>query len=823
MNFIGEHLLPGQIGYFLITIAFVGSLVAAISFFKANGAKNDLEKNSWYRIGKISFSVVSLSIIGIISLLIYILFNRFFEYEYAWKHSDLSLQTEYVFSALWEGQEGSFLLWAFWHAILGMIIVWRKGKWSAGVAGVISVAQVVIISMILGIYIGHFQIGNNPFILIRNSGMLDAAPMFKDAAGNLRADYLSMISDGSGLNATLQNYWMTIHPPMLFIGFASTIIPFAFAFTGLINKDHTWTKPALPWSSFSAAVLGVGIMMGAAWAYESLNFGGYWAWDPVENASLVPWLILVAGLHTNLIFVHSGYSLKSTYLFYTLSFLFILYSTYLTRSGVLGDTSVHAFTGIDINWQLLTLLLLFCIPSIALLIKRWKTIPSVKKEEQMYSREFWMFIGALVMVVGALIIIGKTSTPVFNKIFGTSIAQPEDVLFSYNQIQIFIGLIISVLTAITQYLKYKDTTPAYFGRKILWPTIISVIVSVLISIFGNIDYTTHGAGFLLAIHLALFASVYTIIANAGYLFVVLKGKIKVSGASVAHIGFGMILLGILLSSAKKEVMSVNTTFQVFEKTKDEDPAENITLFKGIPTDMGKYTVTYLNDSINDRSRKMFFHIHVEPKEGKGAFNLFPYVLRNNKGSEGFGATPNSKHYWNKDIYAYVSAFQKASADTASFRNVEMKVGDTSFYSNGIITLNKVEINAPNKNIPSLSKDELSMTLDMTVTSKSGQSYPLQPGVIVRNGNEVIPVPDTANSQGLVIRFNKVNDSNKGNLDIGIKESSTVNDFITLKVLKFPFVGVLWLGIIVMGIGFLMSVAQRLTQQNRLKKKIKSLV
>src|SRR5687767_11737206 len=127
-----------------------------------------------------------------------------------------------------------------------------------------------------------------------------------------------------------------------------------------MNKKYgDWTKQALPWALFSLAVLGVGIMMGAAWAYESLTFGGYWAWDPVENASLVPWLILVAGVHTLLIYKHSGHSQRSTYLFLFLTFIFILYSTFLTRSGILGEASVHAFTDLGMNKQLYLLLYVF--------------------------------------------------------------------------------------------------------------------------------------------------------------------------------------------------------------------------------------------------------------------------------------------------------------------------------------------------------------------------------------------------------------------------------------------------------------------------------
>jgi cytochrome c-type biogenesis protein CcmF len=124
------------------------------------------------------------------------------------------------------------------------------------------------------------------------------------------------MQDGQGLNALLQNYWMVIHPPILFLGFSSTVVPFAFAIAGLWKRQFgDWTRAALPWTLFSACVLGTGIMMGAAWAYEALSFGGYWAWDPVENASLVPWLVMIAGLHTMVIYNATGHSLRATYFF----------------------------------------------------------------------------------------------------------------------------------------------------------------------------------------------------------------------------------------------------------------------------------------------------------------------------------------------------------------------------------------------------------------------------------------------------------------------------------------------------------------------------
>jgi cytochrome c-type biogenesis protein CcmF len=240
---------------------------------------------------------------------------------------------------------------------------------------------------------------------------------------------------------------MVIHPPVLFLGFASTTIPFGFAVAGLLKKKHDWMDSCLPWATFSAGILGLGIMMGAAWAYESLTFGGYWAWDPVENASLVPWLTLVSAIHGCIIYRKTGSSLKLTYLFFGISFLLVLYSTFLTRSGILGDTSVHAFTDLGMNAQLLGFLLIFVIPYFVLFFVRFKHMAEPQKEEAIDSREFWMLIGSLILFLSAVVIISITSIPVFNKIFGTKIAPPEDAAFAHNQVQVFVAIIIGLLTA----------------------------------------------------------------------------------------------------------------------------------------------------------------------------------------------------------------------------------------------------------------------------------------------------------------------------------------------------------------------------------------
>jgi cytochrome c-type biogenesis protein CcmF len=299
-----------------------------------------------------------------------------------------------------------------------------------------------------------------------------------------------------------------------------------------------------------------------------------------------------------------------------------------------------------------------------------------------------------------------------------------------------------------------------------------------------------------------------VVANAAYIWLGLKGKLKAAGAAVAHFGFGLVLVGILISSSKKTVLSWNTTgVTTLQAEGKENPAENITLFKGVKTDMGKYHVTYIKDSINPRDRKKYFELEFEQKKTGDKFFLYPDVLKNNKGMEGYSPNPDAKHYWNRDIFVYISSWVEGNRqDTSSFKPSAVKVGDTVFYSNGLIVLNKAEVN-PAAGVKGVQADETAMLLDMTVITKDGRRYGASPGIAIK-GADIRVLPDTVVSQGLVLRFNKVLDGKAGKLEIGVKEDKTMNDLLTLKVYEFPFINVLWIGIIIMVAGFIMSVMQR---------------
>ncbi|RPE06061.1 cytochrome c assembly protein [Chitinophaga lutea] len=823
MKYVGEHLLPGQLGHFFTILAFVASLVATVAFFSSVQQKEELKKASWLKMARWAFFVQTASVIAVFGILYYIISNHLFEYKYAWQHSSRDLEVKYLLSCFWEGQEGSTLLWSVWHSVLGCILIFTAKKWEAPVLAVISFAQACLAAMLLGIYLFDYKLGSTPFILMRQD--MPDTPVFQNP------NYLQFqqFVDGNGLNALLKNYWMVIHPPVLFLGFASVIVPFAYAIAGLWTRKYgEWVKPALPWALFAAMMLGTGIMMGAAWAYESLTFGGYWAWDPVENASLVPWLTLIAGIHTLLAYRSSGHALRITFFFFIISFVFILYSTFLTKSGVLGQTSVHSFTDMGMSGQLLVLLGLFTIPSFWLLIKRNKEIPKVVKEESTYSREFWMFVGSLVLLVSGLQITFITSIPVWNKLldlFGLKklfnlqdFAPPTEPVFYYNQIQIWIAIIVGLLTAVVQFLKYKDTPKGTVMKKLGWPTLISVALTVLIAWVGRINYSNYGAGFLVAIYLMLFAAIYAIVGNSGYILTVLKGKAKAAGASVAHIGFGLVLLGILISSAKMEVLSVDTMGVLngyFTKESGQNSRENVMLPKGLPVQMGPYFVTYRGDSVSavDKSKTHFImdyekkaRLEDEPTE---RFTLYPDAFLEVKGQEGITPNPDSKHYLTKDIFTYITAVPRKDVVTDSLPYTPHTIaqGDTIYFSKGFMVLTALKTSPQQKNYKPEPGD-IAVGAQLYVHTKSNGDFNMQPVYFIRDSSFQSNIPDTLAPLSLAVRFTKIL-PNENKVELEVKETQAPMDYVVMKALVFPYINVLWIGILVMIVGFVMSIRQRL--------------
>ncbi|RYE13464.1 MAG: hypothetical protein EOP51_29725 [Sphingobacteriales bacterium] len=265
------------------------------------------------------------------------------------------------------------------------------------------------------------------------------------------------------------------------------IVPFGYAFAGIWQRRFKeWITPALPWTLFAVMILGTGIIMGSFWAYEALNFGGFWAWDPVENASIIPWLTLIGALHVMIAYKNTGHAYFTAIVLVFISFILVLYASFLTRSGILGETSVHSFTDLGMFGHLILYNVVFLLLGAWFIIIRWKELPISPKDEETYSREFWMFIGALVVTLACVQLIFSTSVPVFNAVFGTNYAPPLDPVEFYNKRQTPGAILILLISGFSQYLKYKRTDPRRFYSSLISSVLISLILTGLVAYFANV-------------------------------------------------------------------------------------------------------------------------------------------------------------------------------------------------------------------------------------------------------------------------------------------------------------------------------------------------
>lgn len=840
------HEFIGGLGHLFVIVAFISALYSAFCFFKASQAKELTQEKSWKINGRVAFYLHTIAVVGIVFSLFYIIYNHYFEYHYAWSHSSRRLPTHYMISCFWEGQEGSFLLWLFWHALLGVVIILTNKFWEAPVMTVFSLVQVFLASMILGVVIPGLDIklGSSPFILLRDA--IDA-PIFKEQPNFVP-------KDGTGLNPLLQNYWMVIHPPTLFLGFATTVIPFAFCIAGLWKRRYReWVRPALPWALFSGAILGLGILMGGYWAYETLNFGGYWNWDPVENAVYVPWLFLVASIHTMITFKNSDTALKASVVLVITTFVLILYSTFLTRSGILGNSSVHSFTDLGLSGQLFIYLLFFTVGSIVLAIVRWKEMPYSEKEASTYSREFWIFIGALVLCLMGFQVLIPTSIPVWNSIvelFGgvSNIAPPADQIAFYSKFQLWFAVCVALLSGTGQFFWWKNMKKEQLWSSLTVPIVFTLIITTIIVAIKNVADPIY--------IILLLAGVYTVVANAKILFNVLKKNPKLSGGAVTHIGVGLMLIGIMFSAGYSKVVSLNTTGMLISKeSSTEFNNENLLLFINEPKEMADYSLKYKgerlepvdissyikrndirqtglphmviakrdivadgevifekNDTIEIAPENTYYEIEYTDKQGE-KFTLYPRA-QVNESMGGLLASPDIKRGLAKDLYTHVSSIRDPNNEVewSDMEEFEVSPKENFFVNDYVARVDKLE------RIPEIEGVELNnedVAVKATVTIQGEESeYVVQPIFLIKNGM-VGRISDEVSDLGLKLTLLNIYPE-KNSMAIGA--NTRQKDWVVLKAMEKPFINVLWLGTLLLMVGFGIAINRRYSEFKKMREK-----
>ena len=591
----------------------------------------------------------------------------------------------------------------------------------------------------------------------------------------------------------LQNYWMAIHPQILFAGFTSMSVPFIFAIAGLMRREYqSWIAIAKPWTVFGSAALGMGIILGGYWAYETLGWGGYWGWDPVENSSLIPWLICIASLHTIMSQRKMGTFVRTNFVLSILGFVLVLYSTFLTRSGVLGETSVHSFVdpGMWAYWILIIVMLLFAGIGFGLLIVRMKEMPKVPVEQSMFSREFAIFLGASALVIVAVVILVGTSSPIITNILSGK-QSAVDISY-YTKTTLPFGIVIALLMGIGQMLWWQNSHAKSFFENIRVSLLLTVLFTGSTIYLGVQD---------IAMIIFIFAASFALFVNLIVGFRVMKGSPKYAGGSVAHIGMALMFIGFVTSARY-------------------DDKQTVSLEEGKPVEvLNDYKLTYLGYQPIEREQ---FAFNVKIEKGTDADIISP-VMYFSKFTEGLVRNPDILNKLTQDFYIAPLSLETSEEEKKSETVVFLK-NETKEIEGMKVTFLDYNFNDEDKGkMVTGENGEVTIGVNLEI-EKDGVKERVSPmmkmmaGGMGGNGPEFIPASFTGSS--VEFRIGKImpDRENKENSRVEIVVNNTASvssepkkDTLVVEASVKPFIILVWIGTAALFIGFMMTIIRRLEE------------
>ncbi len=692
------------------------------------------EKKSFLA-GQRIFYITGILILFAVLLQFNAFMNNEFQYAYVFNNSSKMMPISYKIAAMWAGNEGSFLIWLFILNICGIAVIRKTDGFTPVLLTTVAVAQAFILLILVikspfayiwNFYPGEFQPGEIP-------------------------------GEGSGMNPLLMDPWMIAHPPILFLGYASSTIPFGYAIAALIRGEYeSWVKKSYLWVIFSMLTLGVGIFMGGYWAYKVLGWGGYWGWDPVENSSLIPWLVSVALMHGLMLQTRKGL-LKRTNLLMALSyFILVFFSTFLTRSGVLSEFSVHSFGKSSVLYFLLGNIIFFLAVSGFLFFKKYKQIESKKFSTDIFTFEGMTVYGIIVLLLFAFIILSGTTLPILSGFFNSPANVTENF---YNNISIPFGLMILSFIILSTY-----TTRKYSRKELIFAVVISSAAGILFNIFSTINPAA-----------ILFSILAFIISSMVIIDLRKNSKGAALSSRIAHLGVAIFVLGAISSNlhswSEQKQVTIGESIQAGSRT--------ITL-KGFQEEEKSHVLLSVSGSGKTHDAKMAYYI--DPKTE--SLYREPYIITGITG----------------DIYITPQQYNFASINFSSALLHEDEEKNISGYKvrfYGFISNN-------------MGSQGMAIRTDLMV---DGKKY--FPGIKFTKEGETEKMDQRISGTDKIISIESL-DATHRSVRIFItpgKDALIPPDFAILEISHKKLIWVVWLGTVLIAAGFIISMI-RLTKQEK---------
>jgi cytochrome c-type biogenesis protein CcmF len=566
----------------------------------------------------------------------------------------------------------------------------------------------------------------------------------------------------------------------MFVGYAAAGIPFSFAVAALIHRRYDrWAHLAFPWALTGFLVLGTAILLGGYWAYKTLGWGGYWGWDPVENASLIPWLlgtVLIHGLHLER---QKGRYRRANLIIACLLYGAVLYGTFLTRSGVLADFSVHSFVDLGISAWLVAGMAFWLLASLWLLATRLREVPVVRNEDPLLSRGSFMVLATITVAVCALVVTIGTSAPLLTGWFAENPSQVGPSF--YNQVNLPLALLVAFLLSLVPFLSWRGNPGAEVARKLAWGGGFAVLVGG-VAFAAGVRQPIHLVFVLLAA-LALATNLQKTIEKAR------AGGLRGAGGYLTHVGVGVILLGILASSAY-------------------DQSVKVTLQQGVPQQVAELTLTFQRFVPRQGREKERMEVAVQRGNGK-SYLAYPQLFVNDRTRQVM-AHPDVESLLLQDLY--ISPIEFDPGEPGGSRRIRLAKGESASFDGLQVRFAGFDLTSAGDAVEQMNSGgvvSVGATLEVT---RGGATARVVPQYRFTGSGSVDAPPAALPGSGEVMVT--AIDATTGAIQLdfaGIGQPAGTPARLSLDVTRKPLIKLVWYGLYVVLAGGILATAQRLRQ------------